>query len=515
MSVEPEQMDFTSLLENKEAVWSDAETKLMHNGNNSVLVPLDFGNIYQRTSTNGVTRLGQLNYLFMYRDSSAQIQTEWVALYPDSAWIKGDRAQYTGRLLVKDWNGTVKKGFIYHGDGSVADLSSLGQTLDNATSQIQKQANINPSNVMAGAGTGTACFRIELWVQECICENGTGINGDYRWVLVDYAEVCVPLPSDTSDPGGGDSTSPGGGDNDGGGGSGGGPGFPDPGDYPPPGCPSPCPGDPYEEPLDPDGLPEMTAASYLISSFADLNANEMHFLNTHHEIANNFVSYLYTNNFSDDAKFFVEWGIGYLATRGEVSWNQFKNAFIDGNNYLANFSNLDNPVDFPQSPEILSPYVSLSDAALPPSSQQPKPVIGLTNNRDNTEDMQYGTNGDMTGILRDPINPNPTDIQLFTDMRELFWKTTILDAELANVATLMIDKFQSNSGGTFENTVLNNKVKNSIIFRNFVKKFGSELQSCGKTMEIFKVLSIARLTCELFVLYSTKFMTDPTGYRFS
>ena len=78
-----------------------------------------------------------------------------------------------------------------------------------------------------------------------------------------------------------------------------------------------------------------------------------------------------------------------------------------------------------------------------------------------------------SGILSSMINkPNA---ELFTSMRSLLWQTSVLSPEMRTLTSQMADKFESNTGGTFENAILTKHVKKSVNYQNFLKVFGVRL----------------------------------------
>jgi hypothetical protein len=88
--------------------------------------------------------------------------------------------------------------------------------------------------------------------------------------------------------------------------------------------------------------------------------------------------------------------------------------------------------------------------------------------------MTYGTTGDSNGILLSRLQASKP--QLFDDMTELFEFCTKGNLTLRAVGLDMISRFKYNSGVTYENPDLNNMVKESNTFQNFVRKFGNLLK---------------------------------------
>lgn len=133
------------------------------------------------------------------------------------------------------------------------------------------------------------------------------------------------------------------------------------------------------------------------------------------------------------------------------------------------FSDLNYPINVSDEP-ILDNGIEVEEVPsyIPPGNGNR--LIAHTQERGNTEDMQFGTNGDASGILENLLYQ--TNDGLFNNMSSLFHTCTIFDNALSNVGDLMIQKFRNRSGGSFENVVLNQKVSQSHTLINFLKEFG-------------------------------------------
>lgn len=130
------------ILDNKEAIWESAYQKLISTGN-AVKIPLDFGKTYSVVDVGKkeLIPFGSLNYLFMYKDSLQQIHAEWVILLPDKAWLYGKREQYTGKIVVKDWEGNFIKAYDYKGMIPAKSMSLIpGKSSNNMTNSLPETA---------------------------------------------------------------------------------------------------------------------------------------------------------------------------------------------------------------------------------------------------------------------------------------------------------------------------------------------------------------------------------------
>ncbi|WP_293304479.1 hypothetical protein [Pedobacter sp. UBA5917] len=101
-----------AILNSRELIWESAYQKLISTGN-AVKIPLNFSKTYAVVDVEKkeLIPFGALNYLFMYRDSLHKINSEWVTLLPDKAWLYGKRDQYIGKIVVKDWEGNFIKAY--------------------------------------------------------------------------------------------------------------------------------------------------------------------------------------------------------------------------------------------------------------------------------------------------------------------------------------------------------------------------------------------------------------------
>ncbi len=123
----------------------------------------------------------------------------------------------------------------------------------------------------------------------------------------------------------------------------------------------------------------------------------------------------------------------------------------------------------------------------PPDGNYPRRKIGSTNDRSNAEERNHGTNSDdsfvkrLDGAPSFRSNSNLSDNELISYLKVTknifsFWG-------LNNVASEMLNKFSSKSGGEFRNSQLNEAVKNSQEFKNFAQRFtnlfNSKLRDAG------------------------------------
>lgn len=73
------------------------------------------------------------------KSDNGDIVAEWIRLYPDESWANGDRNTYTGKIVVSDWDGNIKKGFTYDKNGNVSSYS----TVQNPSLRINARSNVS------------------------------------------------------------------------------------------------------------------------------------------------------------------------------------------------------------------------------------------------------------------------------------------------------------------------------------------------------------------------------------
>ncbi|WP_353720317.1 T6SS effector amidase Tae4 family protein [Dyadobacter sp. 676] len=100
-------------------VWAKAHNRKSTYGD-AVVVPLE-SNMEVITAPGGAGYLtfDQLNYLFMFKNSKKEVQTEHVTLMPDAEWFKSDQRTYIGQILVNSLDRKDRKLYTYLKDGTV------------------------------------------------------------------------------------------------------------------------------------------------------------------------------------------------------------------------------------------------------------------------------------------------------------------------------------------------------------------------------------------------------------
>lgn len=481
------------LLYNKQPVWDKAYQKLISTGT-AVKIPLDFGNVRKVVDkhTKAYVPYSSLNYLFMYKDSLQRIHAEWVYLKPTLNWLNGNRASFEGSIEIKDWNGKLLKTYNF-GTAKAGQLSRLSAV---------------KGTLMGGGDVTPIPDGCLIWAVQakCSCDwawsSGTRKVGswnpdkcDYCDLCVDYfcmpeplCETCPPPPDWGGGSGGGGNNGSGSGYTPGGGDSGG--GGTGPGDYEPEDCtneeavvnpdgstsPPPCVPVPTCEtclpPQDPPGPSSAPNAGQalinILNADGELEISKVGYLqNPDNDIITKAMfRYLSVNKNNAYNREFLRWAIGYL----------IENPSFDYNSFFApdEFDGINNLPSTPPAEELLIDYgIRIEDVPTGTPSGVPR-LIGSTQNRNNTEDMQYGTNGNVSGIILSRVQAS--DDLLFTDMGVLFLNcTTLSPTTLRTVGLEMINRFKSSTGGTYENPILNLKVEESVQFKNYIGQFGRTL----------------------------------------
>lgn len=106
--------ELNAYLKTKTPVWKNSYFVTV-DGLSVLKVPLKFDNIFWvlDEKTHATMPYDNLNYLYFYKDSTFNIKTEWVSLFPDAAWCYGARDSYTGRAVIRDWDGNLLKAYSY------------------------------------------------------------------------------------------------------------------------------------------------------------------------------------------------------------------------------------------------------------------------------------------------------------------------------------------------------------------------------------------------------------------
>jgi len=104
----------------KNPIWDKAYSKGVNNGT-ALAIPIHFDvKSYIRTRAEYGVDFDNLNYLLITKSHEGAYSAEWVTLYPDMEWIKGNRETYTGRIVVADWDGNIKSSYGFEKSGKIS-----------------------------------------------------------------------------------------------------------------------------------------------------------------------------------------------------------------------------------------------------------------------------------------------------------------------------------------------------------------------------------------------------------
>jgi hypothetical protein len=164
-------------------------------------------------------------------------------------------------------------------------------------------------------------------------------------------------------------------------------------------------------------------------------------------------------------------------------WRKFNTPVFDPNNP---WDDIDNPYNAKDDP--INFDVSGIEVGKKYDIDNPPPIIrrvGFSKRTPpNIEDMESGTNGDISGIFIPPYfnkwdgslkfitDPSLTDDELFHSMDVLFSATTIFSSDLRKVSIEMRQKFRDGwQGGPYKNDILNEKVSESTEMIDYIESF--------------------------------------------
>ncbi|EEI89814.1 hypothetical protein HMPREF0765_4719 [Sphingobacterium spiritivorum ATCC 33300] len=355
----------STVIMSKKPMWDGFKYKELLSGYQAVLVPIHKEGEYLEVSEGKFVKYGFLNYLMMYKDSSNTILTEWVQLKPSLQWIDSKISRkYDGDIIIKDWQGTVKKIFKFR-NGEKVDYRSPSN-LDKQATLKRKMATLPPNQSYICTTTKTLTFKPG---SNCLCENHTwaergqctcpytmpGVAGNYPKPSVTTIHTsvdCVPL--DEEEPAGGGPPKGGGnqGENGGSGGSGGNSGGSSPEDYPPGACnpdpnytvptvPPPA-GQSYQIPcseieLPVEDIPSSGSAGELLISAFTLNGYSVPTISPLSDEENQvLIDFIFQRGDNEDLIEIAYWAMNKLSSNS-ITLGQFENWFTGESSYNSKY----------------------------------------------------------------------------------------------------------------------------------------------------------------------------------
>ncbi len=222
-------------------------------------------------------------------------------------------------------------------------------------------------------------------------------------------------------------------------------------------------------PCDNGGPVTLAPVEFLVANIG-LNPEEKRILVRNPGFVDPMLSFLSQNLYSQDSKAFCKWYLNNAEASPDFTPAKFINDYIVPNI----FSDLANPPGTVIEGPVIDNGTILADLGDAPSLGGR--LIGATPPRTDTgEDLTYGTNGNTNGVM--PSIFQYSDAQLFNKMRVLFNLTTILDADMAVAAHDFIHAFNQSNVNTFGHINLSRKVQASSVYKNWVKRFTSLLNT--------------------------------------
>jgi len=349
-----------NLIDNKQPMWDAAILRGLSMGTNAVLIPLHRPDTYVNISNKHMVKYGFLNYMMMRKDEQGNMVTEWVELKPTERWIASKVSRkYEGRILVRDWNGKIKRVIDYGLEPSSktpsVNLKPKGKLMSTGTGEIVCSSNTSYTVTSGRSTCSCQGHTYEQWAAgQCICGD-IPKKGYTTTIEHETTFDCFEIEDDdpngtggTRPSGTGNSTSSPTGNTNG--------GTTGPSDYVPLNCDSdpdyvvptipPPPGQDYLLPCsvteipvtdvpDPNQTAEpLTKAVLLIHYYntdpdmsMHLSADEVAFLNSHTNIAEELSVYLKAE--TPENKAFGKWAIEYLTLYPDT-YPSFQNVFLSG-----------------------------------------------------------------------------------------------------------------------------------------------------------------------------------------
>ncbi|KIA91048.1 hypothetical protein OC25_23185 [Pedobacter kyungheensis] len=350
--IKSERNDGTDTSDDKLPMWDASKFRDLSIGTNAVLAPLHREGVYVHISNKKMVKYGFLNYLMMHKDADNKIITEWVELKPTEKWVDAKFSRnYDGKILVKDWDGKIKRIYTFN-DGILVTTNKLKKnvlaSLKGKTISSEQVCLVTTTVTIKTIPTRCPCMgHTYEQIGQCDC-SVKPTHSYYRTVEVETTYDCE-IPDEPIEPTpGGSGGTPGGPGNQGG-------GSPNPNDYtplncnpdpnytvptvpPPPGTeyilpcseleiPTEEPPLPSDEPIEPK-----SSADLLVEWFNNDPDAQLH-------LSDNEIAYLYANptiasellntTFSEakEVKEFTKWAIAYSINNG---YSEYVTSLLNG-----------------------------------------------------------------------------------------------------------------------------------------------------------------------------------------
>lgn len=112
--------------------WKNANVVNLKKGK-AVLVPIIYDKeIFLKVNNkkNNYISLKNLSYLLIYNSKGKGKTIEWVTFMPDNDSYRNDGNKFTGKVVIEDWAGNFKKGYMYDKEGKIFTLINQNGNAD-------------------------------------------------------------------------------------------------------------------------------------------------------------------------------------------------------------------------------------------------------------------------------------------------------------------------------------------------------------------------------------------------
>jgi hypothetical protein len=425
--------------------------------------------------------------IFLVKDSKDSIHSSMLNFIPkDINKEFGENNIWTGKLF--EWNINSDSIFVQEIDKNVLVAKYIIKSVKTNAEEL-KSSSLKTDSFWSAIGDFFGAigeffsniayfmglpFATNTWYSEgCHNVGHTGCHNTYDW----FGDA-VGWIGGLFDGGGGGSYSGGGGSYDGGsyagggnytGGGSGGSGYDFYGNY------IPGYGGVYpifqDDPIHGPSVPSTPSyrtfeTEELINQLTITDGNIIQFLDGYPEISTALTNYAKSNGgYTSENKDFLNWAMYYLLNNSNVSLEEFKQEY---------FYSLDNPINVADVSTVNNGIEVAEPSNIPLVGQLP--LIGITTDRNNIEDLTYGFDGNTEG-LKAIFLFDDTNEELSNKMKEVLDIGTTFG--LRDVSTDFWNTFKTNTDPNtiFQDNRLNLAISNNSSFTDFLKRFGDNLRA--------------------------------------
>ena len=112
--------------------WKNAVVKTLSKVK-AVLVPIAYEkDIFLKVgdTKNSYQSLKALSYLLIYNNKEKAKTIEWVTFIPDNLDYRTNGNKFTGKVIIEDWAGNFKKGYVFNKDGKIFNLNIQNENIE-------------------------------------------------------------------------------------------------------------------------------------------------------------------------------------------------------------------------------------------------------------------------------------------------------------------------------------------------------------------------------------------------